>query len=452
MIFENSHAIYKPYLLKRSREIKLLGAICSESCACTRHYIGTKVFDKSSTCEYVWSIVKIGFFSEGDEGIQFVGDKRALQMLVQGLKHHGVESLLSCNPDLIASCDFVFLSNIIRDLKPRYHLLQMMGKPYGLINFHEDFIRYWGPCAAFYAAIEQCLEQERFPFTLPHLQDAPDHVLFFSPPPRKESLNNYEVIKNAKLCIANSPTESLTIKRDCPQAKVSTIFWGPGMLTQESYPEDLSFLKFSGLGRKTYILQVGRLAPNKNQLGTIIATKDLDIPLVLISNYAFFDDYNRACIRAALKWRRAPTYIFSSRLEPFEEGPVKVIRFSSQFDFSTRLLVSAYQNAALYLHPAFTELPGFVYLEAAKLGTPTIATEWTTLRDYFIDPKTGAYTLDGRIHYVKKPYDTVEIQNAVEMMLGQTFAPSSHPILHRTEKDMAADLLIDIKKIPLLNH
>lgn len=390
--------------------------------------------------------MKIGFFSEGDEGIQYVGDKRALQMLVNGLKQLGVEADLSRDSHKMASCDFVFLSNIIHDLNPRYHLLNMIGKPYGLINFHEDFIRYWGPCAAFYAAILHCLEKERFPFTLSHLREAPDHILFFSPPPRKETLTNYEVIKNAHLCIANSPSESLTIKRDCPQAKVSTIFWGPGMLTEKSYPQNDSFLSFSGLKSRDYILQVGRLAPNKNQLATILATKDIDIPLVLISNYAFFDEYSKACIRAALKWRKAPTYIFSSRLDPFEEGPLKVIRFSSQFDFGTDLLISAYQNAALYLHPAFTELPGFVYLEAAKLGTPTIATEWTTLRDYFTDPKTGRYTLDDRIHYVKKPYDIAEIEAAVHKMVGKSFPQSDHPILHRTEYEMASELLIDVKK------
>lgn len=392
--------------------------------------------------------MKITFYAEGEQGIQFVGDKRALQMLTNGLNQLGVKAYLTYDLNRVAEADFAFLSNIICNLSPRYHVLKMLNKPYGLINFHEDFIKYWGPCAAFYSAILHCLKEEKFPFILEHIRKVPDHLLFFSPPPRKETLKNYEVIKDASLCIANSPSEAKTVLRDCPSANVQSIFWGPGMLTDANYPYSDKFLKVSGLSKKSYVLQVGRLAPNKNQLGTILATKDLDIPLVFISNYAFFDDYSQACIDAILKWRKAPTLIFSSTLKPLEEKNLKIVKVPSQFDLGTDLLVSAYQNAGLYLHPAFTELPGFVYLEAAKLGTPTVATEWTTLRDYFIDKESGCYTLDERIHYLKKPYDIQEIEQSIELMFGKEFAPSDHPILHRNERSMAEELLAHIRAIP----
>ena len=75
-----------------------------------------------------------------------------------------------------------------------------------------------------------------------------------------------------------------------------------------------------------------------------------------------------------------------------------MIPIDPQVGISQELLVSAYQNAGLYLHPAFYELPGYVYLEAAKLGTPTIATEWSTLSDYFTNEE-GDYELDDRILY-----------------------------------------------------
>ena len=68
------------------------------------------------------------------------------------------------------------------------------------------------------------------------------------------------------------------------------------------------------------------------------------------------------------------------------------------------------------------------------------------VKDYFTDPKTGAYTLDDRIKYVNRPYDILEIETLIKEQIGRDFAPSRHPILHRTLEEMAADFLKIIPK------
>jgi len=392
--------------------------------------------------------MRVGFFTRGLNERRFYGDKQVLLMLINGLKELGHKAFISDNPEQILSCDHIFLSNIIYNLSSHYNLLKLFDRPYNLVSFHEDVIKYFGPATAFYNAIAQSLKGDHPYFNLEHLMHAPDHILFFSTFPRNEPLLNYEVIKNAKLCMANTPTEKETILRDCPSAKVACVPLGPGFLTEERYDESDAFLTLSGLKSKDYILQIGRFSTRKNQLGSILATKDLDVPLVFIANYPGCKGYTKTCYKAATKWRKAPTLIFSSTIEPYEEGPLKVIRVPTEWALSHDLVLSAYQHAGLYLHPAFMELPGFVSLEAAKLGIPSVASSWTTLKDYFTDPKTGEYTLDERIAYVDKPYDINAITSSVEAMFGKSFPQGEHPTFSRREKAMAEDLLQALQGSP----
>ena len=107
---------------------------------------------------------------------------------------------------------------------------------------------------------------------------------------------------------------------------------------------------------------------------------------------------------------------------------------------SQKLLISAYQNAGLYLHPAFYELPGYTYLEAAKIGTPIIASTWGTIQDYFIDPITKEYSLDQRIRYCL-PYDINGIEKHILCHFGKRYGLSNHPIFDRNEMDVASEFL-----------
>ena len=144
-----------------------------------------------------------------------------------------------------------------------------------------------------------------------------------------------------------------------------------GFTDEKVYDYSDAFLKFSGLGKKGYVLQVGRLEPRKNQLASVLAMRNRDLPLVLISSYIAIPHrrYAEVVLSAIVKWRRAPTIVYSEQLEPREEGALSVRKLERD-QFGVDLLISAYQNCALHLHPAFMELPGYTYLEAAKLGHP----------------------------------------------------------------------------------
>src|SRR5262249_28259494 len=124
-----------------------------------------------------------------------------------------------------------------------------------------------------------------------------------------------------------------------------------------------------------------------------------------------------------------------------QEGSLRILQMPQGQKLPQPLLISAYQNAGLNLHPAFCELPGLTCLEAAKLGVPTVASEWTTLRDYFTDPVTHAYTLDDRITYVS-PYHISAITDKIQEQFGKKIDKHfDHPLFHRTKIDVARDFL-----------
>ena len=104
---------------------------------------------------------------------------------------------------------------------------------------------------------------------------------------------------------------------------------------------------------------------------------------------------------------------------------------------SRSMILSAFAHAAVHLHPAFSELPGYTYLESARLGTPTIASAWATLPDYL----EGNPTLGGVIDYAI-PHDLAVMTSLVERKLSQKRrSPPDHPIFHRRAVDVAGDIL-----------
>ena len=108
------------------------------------------------------------------------------------------------------------------------------------------------------------------------------------------------------------------------------------------------------------------------------------------------------------------------------------------------MLLSAFFHAGLHLHPSFYELPGYTYLESAKFGTPTIASLWSSLKDYLTD-SSGKYALDDRIEYVL-PYDLTAIRGLIEKKFGQRYPRSPElPIFQRTAQDVAKEFLSLIK-------
>ncbi len=385
--------------------------------------------------------MKIGFILRRDS--KWGGDFAVAHQLMEGLKSLGHETVSATSPFAMANADIVFLTNSTLLQSECLQELEMIGLPFGVLGFHEDFLRsstaqtglrnYIYHCLGYTPLKEEC--------SLEALIDMPDIVYYYGESPKRTTLYNRQWIEKAKIWIANSPTEARTMQRDHPGCKTAVVPVAPGIATRYQGEPDASFLTFSGLASQSYILQVGRLEMRKNQLGTILACKDHDIPLVFIATQASLPEYEIACVEAAAKWRKAPTLFISNSMKQVRIGAAQVIPMPNHEKLPISMVMSAYYHAGLHLHPAFCELPGATYLEAARFGIPSIASSWTTIDDYFFDPKLGHAELDGRIVY-HPPHHLKEISQAIPELFGKRFPPlEEHPAIKRTELDAASDFL-----------
>ena len=379
--------------------------------------------------------MRIGLIIRRGAETLWAGDIKALQVIQHGMIELGIDAHLVFDFHAIDSYDFLFLSNTCFDLRPSYNALKLQGKRFGLIAFHEDREKYRPVQAGFFRYVQGCLKGE---YQVESLWENPE--IFF--PLNKEGLFdprvNVDVAQEAEICIGSSPTEIQTMERDFPGCKAKSVFFTSGFVESDVVPSR-SFLEFSQMGSKGYILQVGRFDQRKNQLATILATKDIDIPLVFIATMTTQLDYEGECLRAIIKYRKAPTLIVSQMIPSMQSGHVRILQMPEGKILSSEMLLSAFYHAALHLHPAFYELPGYTYLESAKLGVPTIASSWATLSDYFVEE------FDGRIEYVL-PYDLPAIEKLVHKKLHERYAPyPSHPVFHRKSYDVAKEICQDLR-------
>lgn len=402
-------------------------------------------FDELNFLIYIM-FMKLFFFHNTSDRFPWIGDKTSIEVIIQGLKELNIPCYLGKNIEESYNYDFVFLSAICCDLNPLKKSLELLQKNYGVIPFQEDYLNSSGAAFSFFGYVKNALLSEDCNERLQALYEQPELIRYIPFEPKKYALINHEVLKNARLCIANSKTEEKTIKRDCKNAVTEVVPWTPGLLFEKNYPYDDAFLDWIKLPPKSYILHIGRFEPRKNQLASILATRHLDIPLVFIASSSFdgYREYALTCLEAIQRLRKAPTIIISGTMPSQDLGLLKIIGVDQTKGLSPSLLISSYQNAGLYLHPAFYELPGYVNLEAAKLGTPCIATEWSTLRDYFTSQE-GKYELDDRILY-SSPYDINRLEKQILIHFGRYYEPGSHPSFFRKPNDVAKDFVKALQK------
>ncbi|MES2121811.1 MAG: hypothetical protein V4492_03410 [Chlamydiota bacterium] len=386
--------------------------------------------------------MRIGIVTNSHDS-QWSGAMAALFSFYEGLLEIGQDAVIGKRACDLKDPDFIFLSNTSCDLRGESEWIEKKGKPFGVIAFHADRSKYYSPCYGFAHFVGLCMEQGKGPsfYTIDQLIENPDIIDFFSyaPPPLFEG--NYPVLERAKVCIATAPTEAATLRRDSPSCNAQVIYLEPGIPDAVVEHKNSSFLEWTGLQSGEYVIQVGRIELRKNQLGSILAMKDLDMPLVLIALPSYNPVYEEMCLRAILRYRRAPTWVISQNLPTSVQGSLRILQMPEGKKLSEQMLISAYQHAGLHLHPAFCELPGLTYLEGAKLGVPTIASEWTTIKDYFTDPKTGAYTLDDRIVYTP-PHHLRTITEQIRKQFGRKIDRSfSHPAFQRKRADVARELI-----------
>lgn len=393
--------------------------------------------------------MKIAFVLRHNYGEMWGGDLKALNVIKEGLEKldHQV-SYLSASE--ITNEDLIFLSNTTTDISPSSKFIScFLKKRYSLIPFHEDFIKYQIPALGLQNYIHFIFSgkmDENMELSIERLIENPSIVYYYSFSPIKISLLNYDAIKNAEVCIANSKFERKTLLRDCPSSNSKVVYWTSGCEKYNPFEDNDSFLRLSGLKKGEYVLQVGRLQARKNQLTSILAMKDLDIPLVFIatSHNLKIDFY--LILETILKFRKAPTIIVSQDLPEGEYENLRIINMPGGKILSDELLQSAFSNCGLYLHPAFYELPGYVYIEAAFFGVPVIASNWTSLKEYFSDRITGKYLLDDRISYVD-PLDIQKITKLIKSQFGKRYPKCPDLWIYKRKPiDVASEILSSFSK------
>lgn len=374
----------------------------------------------------------------------WAGDLKAIQDLQEGLEQLGHTTLLTKQPLDALQADFPFFIGTIIDQNPNMHLMQMLGKDYGCIPFHEDKLLLSGPSFGFFHYVTGCVSgyaEKNHRFTVESLIERPHLIFYFDEMKNYQALINYDFLKAAKLIVAESHTEEKTLQRDAPGCSTEVVYWTSGHTHDLQEMPDDAFLRFTGLSSQSYILQVGRFELRKNQLASVLATKDLDIPLVFIAMKPCNAMYEKRFLQAASHFRKGPTIVISQHLtKEDEQGSVQILTTPNGDILPKSWMLSAFFHAGLHLHPAFYELPGYTYLETARFGVPTIASSWGSLKDYFTD-SSGQYVLDDRVSYAL-PYDIGALKNLVEKKFGKRYPIEPlAPIFKRKTVDVARDFL-----------
>ncbi|MEO0108622.1 MAG: glycosyltransferase family 4 protein [candidate division WOR-3 bacterium] len=117
-----------------------------------------------------------------------------------------------------------------------------------------------------------------------------------------------------------------------------------------------------GLPESGFVLQVGRIEPVKNQLGTLRALQHDDVPLVFVgAEPPGARAYAEHC-RGLAKQRR----------DVFFLGPVP-----------HQVLAAIYARAKVHVLPSFRETPGLASLEAGLMGCNVVTTDQGPTYEYF---------------------------------------------------------------------
>lgn len=363
------------------------------------------------------------------------GDITAISAICKGMKKLGVKAEVHSNIAEMGKPDFVFLNGITTfDLNPHQTILDLLNIPYGIIPFYHDRLPYQAASLGFLTHVMSYFKNSA-PFVSPK---TPLFTSFNIDHALGKFEGNQKPFEQSRIFIANTASEKKELQERLPGCKAVIIPWTPGFAEnfQTTTPTD-EFLKLSGMSSGKYILQVGRIQPVKNQVGTILASRDLDIPLVFIATDQI-DEYFFICLEAIQKWRKAPTLIIAQNFSSSSSSLHRVIKMPGGKKLSASMLQSAFFHAGLHIHPSFCEQPGLTYFESAYFGIPTIASNWTTISDYFPSPE------DDRIEYAD-PHDIDRMTMLIQKKMGKKYPISKDPIFKRTSVDLARDYLAAIQ-------
>ncbi|MFC5547914.1 glycosyltransferase [Massilia aerilata] len=140
-----------------------------------------------------------------------------------------------------------------------------------------------------------------------------------------------------------------------------------------------------------YVLMIGRVEPNKNQLRLIRAMKAIDLPLVVVGRIS--DD--------------AQDYAAQCR----KEGGGRV-KFIDHLPYNSELLASAYAGAEAFVLPSVSEIAPNSTIEAAMAGTRIVVTrnslapaEWFGGSATYVNPLDEQDIAEQLNYALKRPRD-----------------------------------------------
>lgn len=226
----------------------------------------------------------------------------------------------------------------------------------------------------------------------------------------------YTAIHHCDKIIAETPAESYHLQKcfEVPNNKISVIPNG----CNENIEASDEIYKFIG-NRKKYVVQVGRIDPNKNLLNVIKAVKGADYNLVVIGGeYAGNkSDYIERCKKEA----KGCNNIF----------------FLGWLPASSAELASAYANAQALILPSYQETFGLVAVEAASYGTHVCLSNTLPILDFGVFDKSLSFN----------PNNPASIRTVLDKVMAQPKSEERKKIITDFFNwDRIIDLHIDLYK------
>ncbi len=368
------------------------------------------------------------------------GDLQVLKALQSGVQELGGDWRISIVPSVFAlkeKADFAFLSGLHARLYESALFLDHQKIPWGWVPFYEDYTAPFCLSLGIHGLLEFLSKQPIGVrnWIIELLKEKPNLLRSHQGLPKSRlAVVDLFAMNRAKLSIHSSNLEKNLFVQDFWESNPFKLFWP--VIYPRSFDEK-AFLQLTGLGSKSYLLQVGRLESRKNNILTLLATEDVDIPLVFLASGSNQTEYKDLFLKYAQRSRKADVYLVSPMVRTLSVGKVHLIHASKQM-MDTGLIHSAFTHCALHVLPSYYELPGLVHFEAWHAGARAVVGEWGCWQEYVEYGREGPLPPHG-LHPVK-PLDIGGIRQAILDNVGKP-PPSteSFPIFERKPKDFAAD-------------
>lgn len=219
-------------------------------------------------------------------------------------------------------------------------------------------------------------------------------VWWVKEPGRDDKNSVAEFFKLADVVVFKSKSEHDNVTRHVQlnPEKVAFCRWGVDSCFEERIISDLFKNTYQV---DNYMLCLGIIEENKNQLSAIHALRDSKIPLVVIGDYRS-RAYYEACVKAAPKH-----FKFLPYLQPKSE-----------------ILRSALQGCKAFIEVPL-EPPGFSAFEAALSNVPLVLSKGPWTQEHF-----------GDLVHLVDPFSTSSIQRGVDAALNQPITQQLQQKIH----------------------